>query len=638
MYFEQGDAAYKGFRLTERLVIESKIAVLTGRNGGGKTRFLTAVADRSSIRAFSNGGDRLLKESIQLVATQGLTPGLRLTPGNDKNALRDSSLIAYKKNIRMFKNYHEESRGYEGDGAIGYSALFYFVDQLASRLGKDRTEISDYEFQLYFSSIMGSPALGQQRVGDIFNEYLQRKEQNVYFKYLREASDPPGVTFIPLDQYEAVFGPPPWIPLNAALAQTFGGRYSFSLPDEASRTYNSTIHLLDFGQPTDVANLSSGEKALLWLALALFNAQYKEGIVPQSPKLLLLDEPDAFLHPQMVARMYQTFSAFVEAFDMQVILSTHSPTTAALAPESSIYLVEDHGSVFRPVSKDEAISNLLSGVTQISVEHDNRRQIYVESHYDADTYQDMADALKRHPGTLDPSISLLFVSSGAKMPEGQLRSLAEKHFTAAGPSDIQGFIKALNGVGNCNEVYGAVEALLARGNRTVRGLADWDTKNTSTAAVKVLDEGRSYGKENVLLDPFCTAFFLVQQFGARYSPEEVSGTKLPLADWLTSAEVRQGATDWWINRILGSSNARDVEIRYFDGGFVRADSRYLKFPCHPLQERIIDEFIDLRSIIRSGTADILTQRVVRDIMIRYSGGRLIPAVFVEAMRLLQQPL
>ena len=74
------------------------------------------------------------------------------------------------------------------------------------------------------------------------------------------------------------------------------------------------------GQPLDEANISSGESELIALAIEVlvFSRQ------SMANKILLLDEPDVHLHPDL----QQRFTAFVETVavehDLRVVIATHS--------------------------------------------------------------------------------------------------------------------------------------------------------------------------------------------------------------------------------------------------------------------------------------------------------------------------
>ena len=86
-------------------------------------------------------------------------------------------------------------------------------------------------------------------------------------------------------------------------------------------------------------DLSSGEKILM----ALVTLVYKQSTSGTFPDLVLLDEIDASLHPSMTQNMLSVLqSVFVER-ETKVIMVTHSPSTIALVPEESIFVVNRTG-------------------------------------------------------------------------------------------------------------------------------------------------------------------------------------------------------------------------------------------------------------------------------------------------------
>lgn len=227
--------------------------------------------------------------------------------------------------------------------------------------------------------------LGIQSVSTIVNQYIKRRHKNEYNEWKCTQKDD-DVQFFSYQEFIQQFGDGPWILINRILEDAFDGKFQFCTPDEDSLSYKYQAQLLQ-GQekkPVSITHLSSGEKTLLWLALTLFNSQYYELETAHTPKILLLDEPDAFLHPKMVLKMYKALESFNHNFNSLVIISTHSPTTVALAPNEKVYLVESNS--ITDIEKDGAISELLDGVTQISLNPKNRRQVYVESQYDVDVY------------------------------------------------------------------------------------------------------------------------------------------------------------------------------------------------------------------------------------------------------------
>ncbi len=64
------------------------------------------------------------------------------------------------------------------------------------------------------------------------------------------------------------------------------------------------------------------------------------------------------------------------------------------------------------MSKDEGIAELLEGVTQISISPHNRRQVYVESYYDAECYAALYSGVQRYLS--DSKVSLTFSAAAKK--------------------------------------------------------------------------------------------------------------------------------------------------------------------------------------------------------------------------------
>ncbi len=114
------------------------------------------------------------------------------------------------------------------------------------------------------------------------------------------------------------------------------------------------------GTKVDFPQLSSGEKTLMALSLLIFKAA--QGKI--TPRVLLLDEIDASLHPSMIERMLDVIQKlFVAKYRMKVILATHSPTTVALGPKESIFVIsnEDRQTNIIQQSQQAAVETLAKG-------------------------------------------------------------------------------------------------------------------------------------------------------------------------------------------------------------------------------------------------------------------------------------
>lgn len=104
---------------------------------------------------------------------------------------------------------------------------------------------------------------------------------------------------------------------------------------EIKRTTSAfEVHSKSPSQKIDPANLSSGESELISLAIECLafeaNCKGEEG-------LLILDEPDVHLHPDLQAKLMEFINKIIERSNVHVILSTHStPILGALADKAHV--------------------------------------------------------------------------------------------------------------------------------------------------------------------------------------------------------------------------------------------------------------------------------------------------------------
>jgi len=274
------------------------------------------------------------------------------------------------------------------------------------------------------------------------------------------------------------FGEPPWDLLNEILA---AAALSFRVSPPArvapsvfsQTTHQYQLFFVDEHRKTTFPfeSLSSGEKVIVSTLLWRLTAEGAGNFF----QLLLLDEPDAHLHPSMVKRFLSVIAnVFVKARNVAVIMTTHSPTTVALAPADSLFILErEAGGIPRKSEKDEALRRLTTGVPALSIAYEHRRQIFVEAPSDAEFYEQIYVA---HRDRFSPDISFEFIAVGGG----------------------QG--------GGCAQVIYIVEKLVEAGNQWVYGLIDRDEGNNATERVRVA--GDKHSIENYLFDPLILAIHL----------------------------------------------------------------------------------------------------------------------------------
>ncbi len=172
--------------------------------------------------------------------------------------------------------------------------------------------------------------------------------------------------------------PPPWDILRDVLfemrmAAGDDGLFNFEFSDPDTYDLNmGNYEQFEFqtqmtnrtsGAQYDLSSLSSGEKVLMALCLSSFNQE----IGRRRPKLLLLDELDAVLHPSMLTALVNTLKALFVAQGATVFLTSHSPMTVAALAETEIFRVVRQGGIVRigPTTKIDAIEELSEGIATV---------------------------------------------------------------------------------------------------------------------------------------------------------------------------------------------------------------------------------------------------------------------------------
>ena len=174
--------------------------------------------------------------------------------------------------------------------------------------------------------------------------------------------------------------PPPWDTFREILSEMrdeAGGDglfdFDFSDPDHLElsmrnfQNFSFTAAMTNRTTNTqyDLESLSSGEKILMTLCLVSFN-QY---LGRRRPKLLLLDEIDALLHPSMVRALVRTLKALFVSKGTKVLMTSHSPMTVATLDETDVFRVARTGGlvVVANTTKSEAIQELSEGLATVDL-------------------------------------------------------------------------------------------------------------------------------------------------------------------------------------------------------------------------------------------------------------------------------
>ncbi len=453
-----------------------------------------------------------------------------------------------------------------------------------------------------------------------FNEFKERFPE-IYFEHHNQLSQKIGEVFVKyrLDEIDLLaegksreeiiedIKEPPWVTMRSILDIA---KLPFDINDPSTNKIPDpfVLELTDRTSNMKVPFnlLSSGEKVLMSLVFHLYSSRAKNVF----PKLFLLDEPDAHLHPSMSRVFIDIMNkVLVDEFRVQVIMTTHSPSTVALSPEESLFVASKTGNRIQKTTKDAALKLLTAGVPSFSVNYENRRQVFVESKNDVGYYEGIYRRILEY---LEPEVSLTFISSG------------EVYTGSDGlPSS------------NSAQVENATNVLRVAGNNFVFGLIDRDEDNQGSAFVKVLGTGSRYSIENYLCDPILVAYLLWRE-------KKISNVELGLSkerkhlDILTCDDVElQLIAKHIIDRvrsIIGPTTETMKQVSYLSGRSVQIPDWYLDYHGHGLEDQLVAAFPQLGAI-KSNKENGLKNAIIEIVIDDFP--ELTPVDIAETFKLLQ---
>ncbi|XOV86896.1 MAG: AAA family ATPase [Pseudomonadota bacterium] len=411
---------YKSIVQFEELQLPS-FSILTGVNGCGKTHFLQSIQhgavvvdditleeiqyfdprtfvvgnegqhsksqiDQERAQAWKNFNEgwnnlklkqelvkhknqlRELKDELVRISEELDKPILRLSKEDIVLENSETELKTYN----AFRQYRREVLKLFKHKQITNDAIAKSVRALASRLKYPLDEISEREFKESYVPLDLKDDFLPTQLSKVFLDYhyreymelvIRRAEANYYNEEARIKTS---------EAFAQIYGPPPWEVVEDILTSFSSLNFSINNPKADGLTFRNdeeTSFALRIrnpeGQEISFGDLSSGEKVLFALVLSI----YKTFSDSYFPRLLLLDEIDASLHPSMVRNLLDVLdNVFVKEHGVHVILATHSPSTVALAPPESIHVMSKDVAEkkIRQSSPSEALSVLTEGFATLN--------------------------------------------------------------------------------------------------------------------------------------------------------------------------------------------------------------------------------------------------------------------------------
>lgn len=556
-------AGYKSLTCFQDIELPD-FTVITGLNGSGKSQLLESIMQ-------NNSGIQILNGNTELKIKKHVTHS-NLVP-NNSGAISTEQLRKSAQNVlnqyNQYKNRKSTNHNIQFQQIINDEKQRRLINLIAQESGKHIDELNDEDFYRHYPIDDGLTVndVFQQSFSMLFKRYHTKFEDNLVDEFRHEKYGEG--SYLEREEFINKFGPPPWDLVNRIL-ETSQVNYKINSPEGTFRDAPFTLRLENriTGVEVNFQDLSSGEKVLVSLALSLYNLNVQVDF----PQVLLMDEPDGPLHPSMTKHFLEVLQrVFVGEKSVKVIMTTHSPSTIALSPEESIYVMNSTEPRLKKVSKDEALSVLTSGVPTLSINYDNRRQVFVESKYDQIFYELIYRKLSQY---IPSHITLDFLCSSN------------------------------DGSAGCEQVKEIVNKLTSFGNNQIFGVIDWDNKNASTQKIKVLGQDCRYSIENYILDPLILPIYLIREAVVKKEDFGLSenASFFDVKDF--SSEELQTITDSYITKI--SSIKPDgyeealTTCTLVNGNQISIPNWYLMFQGHDLEGSIKSIFKPLQKFQREG--------------------------------------
>jgi len=367
--------------------------VLTGVNGSGKSHLLGAIEKRhvdiegmeqANIVLFNYETFRLDNEPAfnahQLSAEResawnyheqqikNNAISWRSGMGANYEPLK-ASCEAEKSNFwslaaNELKQYKQNAKNFFNSPHIKQNAQAQGIYSLTKNIPYSIDEIRHDDFvRLYKPYVFKNDFLPQQ-LGKVIWDYYVKYRSNQVNAY-ENAKNGKNYEVLSEQDFISVHGEKPWDLINRILETFDTLKYKVNSPEGADFFGSFQLklkHIEKENLEVEFSTLSSGEKILM----ALVASVYKSSGDKHFPDILLLDEVDASLHPSMMKNMLEVVKNIFLKQGVKVLLVTHSPTTIALAPEESIYVVNRSGkNRIEKKSKQDALSILTQGFATI---------------------------------------------------------------------------------------------------------------------------------------------------------------------------------------------------------------------------------------------------------------------------------
>lgn len=548
--------------------------VLTGKNGSGKTHLFEALMMNRHAVIADDTGKRLTK--IKYVPFNGLNPVVNSVC--NYNDLMNQRKSIWQRISNAMQDLSKASVGHNILSLIPERSIQKLCKEMLDEVEGDISKLTEARCNQKFDLENGDPtAIFTSEFAAVFKLYHARLEENRYniFRNREYGEERPVISD---KEFEEMYGPKPWDLINQMM-QDAHLPYTVNNPEGQGKEEDFVLHLEDKTRELeiDVNDLSTGEKVLMSLALAIYNTS-DEG---HRPDLLLLDEPDAALNPEFSKVLIDAIDkSLVKGAGINVIITTHSPATVAMADEKCIFIMRKDEGQPKKVTKHEAVGALTRDIRNLRVAVEDRRQVFVENGNDVEYYEKIFNFLN------------------IKFP-------TTPYFLA--PHNKNGC--------NCEDVHNVTKFLRDHGNDTVYGIIDYDKRNKSEEFVFVLGDGNRYAIDNYIFDPIYIILLMINENKVpEDAPDYVKCTFRKFAE--LSQEQIQTAIDHIVKQLGFDITKEQVDYVVLKGMGFTVPKSFFEYNGHDLETKIISTWPALNCVRKGQPGEKVFKNYMLDTIIR----------------------
>lgn len=374
-------------------------AVITGVNGVGKTQLLEVIKGRAS-KANSRGQiPNVFREvtspngPVNLIFSENTTQrGLSLkglieyVKNSDQRQVTlrnfDQQIAGYQNNINIWRQQHSQSTDRverlqlennirtlkehirnSQNQKLNVSIYAYDeeLSRIARELHKKAEELTEDEIRLLAIDNFESLTTVDELTRFVYNENQRYMKRVTYLAETQQREE----------EESLVTQERPYQTINRIFRQYGFDYYEMLNPFPIDGKLNGEISFKGKeGEIVDYHSLSSGEQAIVQFVIWSYGQDFRGNRL----NTMVLDEPDAHLHPSMCKMMVEIFSEMSTKKEnggggIRIIITTHSPSTVAFTPEGSLFVMQreaDNKRSIRPTTSEDAVEILSDGIFTFS--------------------------------------------------------------------------------------------------------------------------------------------------------------------------------------------------------------------------------------------------------------------------------